>query len=138
MPKQNVEIIGIEKDSQVDDAQRVMEWARELFAENPNWVQFHAALWGPGGALEVVFPERSNRNSFLASAEGRELQGLLASLRRRQDRQASKTPTVTVTVRLPKPTHEYLVHEASEQNLSLHRLCLAKLVQPLVDDVDQE
>ena len=79
-------------------ASRVMEWARDLYEENPDWVQFHAAVWGPGGALEVVFPERDRRQAFMVAQQGRELQGLLAALRRRQDRKARSVPTVTVTV----------------------------------------
>jgi hypothetical protein len=120
------------------EAERVLEWARELYAENPNWVQFHAAIWGPGGALEVVLPDRVERQEFQSGAQGRELQRMLASLRRRQDRQPGRRPTVTVTVRVPKPTHEILKREATQNNLSLHRLCLAKLVQPLVDDLPPE
>ena len=116
-------------------ASRVMEWARDLYEENPDWVQFHAAGWGPGGALEGVFPERDRRQAFMVAQQGRELQGLLAALRRRQDRKARSVPTVTVTVRVPKPTHEFLVQEALDHNLSLHRLCLAKLSQPLLDEV---
>lgn len=116
------------------DAERVMEWARELYAENPNWVQFYAAIWGPGGALEVVLPDRDERQQFQAGEQGRELQRMSASLRRRQDRQPGRKPTVTVTVRVPKPIHEALTAEAAYYNLSLHRLCLAKLVQPLVDE----
>ena len=51
-------------------ASRVMEWARDLYEENPDWVQFHAAVWGPGGALEVVFPERDRRQAFFGSDHG--------------------------------------------------------------------
>ena len=116
-------------------ASRVMEWARDLYEENPDWVQFHAAVWGPGGALEGVFPERDRRQAFMVAQQGRELQGLLAALRRRQDRKARSVPPVTVPVRVPQPTHEFLVQEALDHNLSLHRLCLAKLSQPLLDEV---
>ncbi|MBI3463366.1 MAG: hypothetical protein HY000_09950 [Planctomycetes bacterium] len=118
------------------EADRVVEWARELYAQNPHWVQFHAALWGPGGALEAVFPERGERQAFLNSPSGQELQRLLAALRRRQDRDPARKPSVTVTVRVPKPLHEFLIREAAEQQMSLHRLCLAKLAQPLVDATD--
>lgn len=114
----------------MSETQSLIEWAESFYAESPTWIEFHAAMWA---ALDRAFPSRTARQAFLVSPDGARLQTMLAALRQRQDHAGDKPPTVTVTVRLPLPLHQSLVAEAKQANLRLHRLCLAKLAQPLVE-----
>jgi len=114
--------------------QKVLQVARQLFQEKPDWVTFFRETLGVKGAARAVFPAQSDYVQFEQSKEFLEIQKMVASLRTRKAASSKNEPTRVITVRLPESLHEALKAEASDHNTSMNKLCISKLLQVLIED----
>lgn len=114
--------------------QKVLQVARQLFQEKPDWVTFFRETLGVKGAARAVFPSQNEYVQFEQSKEFSEIQKMVASLRTRKAAGSKNEPTRVITVRLPESLHEALKAEASDHNTSMNKLCISKLLQVLIED----
>ena len=114
--------------------QKVLQVARQLFQEKPDWVTFFRETLGVKGAARAVFPSQVDYVKFEQSKEFLEIQKMVASLRTRKAAGSKNEPTRVITVRLPESLHEALKAEASDHNTSMNKLCISKLLQVLIED----
>jgi predicted HicB family RNase H-like nuclease len=106
--------------------------AQEAFAQTGNWVVFYRELLGAEGVVRRLFPDLEELRLFEQSSEFAELQEMLAAMRSQDNSKADSTePERMITIRLPKSLHDALKIESEESNLSINKLCISKLVQPI-------
>ena len=114
--------------------QRVLQFARNLFQSNPDWVTFFREVLGVSGAARKVFSLQADFVAFEKSAEYGQIQQMVTSLRTRKTSGGTQQePTRVITVRLPESLHEALKAEASDHNTSMNKLCISKLLQVLIE-----
>lgn len=114
--------------------QKVLQVAKPLYQEKPDWVTFFRETLGVKGAARAVFPTQAEYVLFEQSKEFSEIQNMVASLRTRKAGGGKNEPTRVITVRLPESLHEALKAEASDHNTSMNKLCISKLLQVLVEN----
>jgi predicted HicB family RNase H-like nuclease len=114
--------------------QKVLQVAKQLHQEKPDWVTFFRETLGVKGAARSVFPSQAEYVQFEQSAEFGEIQKMVAGLRTRKAGGGKNEPTRVITVRLPESLHEALKAEASDHNTSMNKLCISKLLQVLVEN----
>jgi predicted HicB family RNase H-like nuclease len=113
---------------------KVLRIATDLFRQNPDWVTFFREVLGVEGVVRQVFPNPDDLLRFEQSREYADIQQMVAKLRERDGEPAeSREPTRVITVRLPMSLHESLRAQAHERKTSMNKLCIAKLLQ-IVDD----
>jgi predicted HicB family RNase H-like nuclease len=116
----------------VDRGREVIRLAQEAFAQTGNWVVFYRELLGVGGVVRRLFPDLEELRLFEQSAEFAELQEMVAAMRSQDGSKADATePERMITIRLPKSLHDTLKAESEESNLSINKLCISKLLQPI-------
>lgn len=103
-----------------------LAFARDLYAQNPDWVTFFREVMGINGVLRAMFPAGPD-SAFRKSAAFAEIQEMLTTLRNRQE--AGKERTRVITVRLPASLHESLLLESKELKTSMNQLCIGKLLR---------
>lgn len=110
----------------------VLRLAQEAFAQTGDWVLFYRTLLGADGVVRQLFPAAEERGVFEGSREFAELQEMLAAMRSEDATRADATePERMITIRLPKSLHDVLKLESEECNLSINKLCISKLLQPI-------
>lgn len=114
--------------------QKVLQVAKPLYQEKPDWVTFFRETLGVKGAARAVFPTQAEYVLFEQSKEFSEIQNMVANLRTRKAGGSKNEPTRVITVRLPESLHEALKAEASDHNTSMNKLCISKLLQVLVEN----
>ena len=114
--------------------QRVLQVAKQLYQERPDWVTFFRETLGVNGAARSVFPNQQEYVQFEQSNEFSEIQTMVANLRTRKNSGSKNEPTRVITVRLPESLHEALKAEASDHNTSMNKLCISKLLQVLIEN----
>ena len=108
----------------------VLQVARDLYQQNPDWVTFFREVLGIGGLVRQAFIEIETLTVFEKSDEYEEIQHMLAKLRERiVPPTDGNEPTRVITVRLPKSLHESLRTEAHDRHTSMNKLCISKLLQ---------
>jgi hypothetical protein len=91
------------------------------------------ALFGPGGKISRLFPDRTERLEFCRSNQYQEIADLLASLPQpamRPDETRPRSPDEvngTILLRVPRSLHAALFAEAQAEGVSLNQLCVTKL-----------
>ena len=113
--------------------QKVLQVAKQLYQEKPDWVTFFRETLGVKGAARSVFINQAEYVQFEQSKEFAEIQNMVASLRTRKASGSKNEPTRVITVRLPESLHEALKAEASDHNTSMNKLCISKLLQVLIE-----
>ena len=113
-------------------AQKVRQFAHNLFQSGPDWLTFFREVLGVSGAARKVFPTQEEFIAFEKTAEYTSIQNMVASLRQRKaGGGATHEPTRVITVRLPESLHEALKAEAADHSTSMNKLCISKLLQVL-------
>jgi predicted HicB family RNase H-like nuclease len=102
--------------------------ATELHRKRPDWISFHRALFGVGGEMVRLFPSAADWDAFVKTEEYAAINAMEEDLRRQRIKQEEPEPTRIITVRLPRSVHEALREEATLRNLSINKLCIAKLI----------
>ena len=112
---------------------KVERVAADLFGQCPDWVTFYRQILGLGGVVRRSYPTREALAQFEQTEAYREIQRMVATLRKRKALPGdAPEPTRVVTVRLPECLHEAIRIEAYEHHTSMNRLCISKLLQ-LID-----
>lgn len=112
--------------------QEVYRIAHELFSQEPDWIIFFREVLGLDGVIHQAFPQADQRVQFERTEEYAEIQNMLAQLREQEKEEPSaQEPTRVITIRLPRSLHESLRAEAHERRTSMNRLCIAKLLKPV-------
>ena len=124
----------IQKEGFAGRCQKVLQVAKQLYQEKPDWVTFFRETLGVKGAARSVFPSQSEYVLFEQSGEFSEIQNMVAGLRTRKAGSSKNEPTRVITVRLPESLHEALKAEASDHNTTMNKLCISKLLQVLVEN----
>lgn len=124
----------MQKEGFTGRCQKVLQVAKPLFHEKPDWVTFFRETLGVKGAARAVFPSQEEYVLFEQSTEFAEIQKMVASLRTRKAGGSKNEATRVITVRLPESLHEALKAEASDHNTSMNKLCISKLLQVLIEN----
>ncbi|MDC0294127.1 hypothetical protein OAK98_01920, partial [Mariniblastus sp.] len=74
----------MQKEGFTGRCQKVLQVAKPLFHEKPDWVTFFRETLGVKGAARAVFPSQEEYVLFEQSAEFAEIQKMVASLRTRK------------------------------------------------------
>lgn len=110
--------------------EEVRRLAKKLFSQDPDWATFYREILGRHGVVRHAFPTVDALKRFEASKAYRDIQQMLATLRRRGSKgSAPEEPIKVITVRLPESLHEALRIEAHEHHTSMNSLCISKLLQ---------
>ena len=110
----------------------VIRLAQEAFAQTGNWVVFYREMLGADGVVRRLFPDLQQLRVFEQSSEFAELQEMVAAMRSQDGSKADASePERMITIRLPKSLHDVLKLESEESNLSINKLCISKLLQPI-------
>lgn len=119
---------------QLDEQRRweALRVARELFEQRPDWVTFYRELLGVDGMVRQLFPQPEDYLAFEKTAEYRAILEMLQQLREQQEVVDRRDTLRVITVRIPSSVHQALRAEAEARAVSLNKLCLAKLLQPLL------
>jgi predicted HicB family RNase H-like nuclease len=116
--------------------QQILQTARQLYEQEPDWVTFFREVLGVDGMVRAAFASLEELATFERSEEFEQIQKWLVKLR--EQRNATDTesePTRVITVRLPKSMHEYLRTEAHDLRTSMNKLCISKLLQVIEQDL---
>lgn len=115
--------------------QRVLQFARDLYRQSPDWVRFFREVVGVDGAARKVFTTQQEYIAFERSDAFHTIQRMVNALRNNKATSNSNhEPTRVITVRLPESLHEALKAEANDHSTSMNKLCIAKLLQVLEED----
>ena len=110
--------------------QAVLEEARQIKANSPDWVSFFRETLGVDGVARSVFGTQNEYLQFEKTKEFEEIQKMVSALR--GDKPAKQAEeTKVITVRLPESLHESLKAEAAEHKTSMNKLCISKLLRAL-------
>lgn len=126
LPPPNCELQPAER------GREVIRLAQEAFAQTGSWVVFYREMLGSSGIVRRLFSDLEELRLFEQSAEFAELQEMVAAMRSQDSSKADATePERMITIRLPKSLHDALKTESEESNLSINKLCISKLLQPI-------
>ncbi|TWU24243.1 hypothetical protein Pla52o_21690 [Novipirellula galeiformis] len=110
----------------------VLRVAQEAFAKTGSWVVFYREMLGVDGVVRKLFSDADSMREFETSDEFAELQEMVAAMRSQDPSKGdSAEPERMITIRLPMSLHDSLKLESSEMNLSINKLCISKLLQPV-------
>lgn len=106
--------------------------AEEAFAKTGSWVIFFREILGVGGVVHQLFPEEAERNTFIGGEQHATLQEMLAAIRSQdQSKSDAAEPERMITIRIPRSLHDLLKCESEGAGLSINKLCISKLLQPI-------
>ena len=118
--------------------------AEKLHADQVDWTVFYREILSLRGMIRRHFPTKKAMAKFEQSEAYREIQRMLAELRKRTNAKKLLAPqdtatesnevTKVITVRIPKSMHEALQIEAYEHRTSMNKLCISKLLQHIEND----
>lgn len=111
---------------------QVLELACDLFANAPTWVCFYRELFGGNGLINELFGDRNEYGLLLQTEQYHEIQLMLTALRSRDLPESDPSdPARMITVRLPKSLHDAICDEANRLNVSINRLVISRMLQPI-------
>lgn len=115
-----------------EKAVAILKIAADAFASSGSWVVFYRDMLGVNGLVHRTFDTEAKFQQFQKTAQFAELQEMVAALR---SQDTSKGDAVEaekmITIRLPDSLHKVLTAEAEAMNLSINKLCISKLLQPV-------
>ena len=114
---------------------RVLQFARDLYRQSPDWVKFFREVVGVDGAARKVFTSQDEFIAFERSDAFHTIKRMVNALRNNKSTSHSEEEeTRVITVRLPESVHEALKAEAEDHGTSMNKLCISKLLQVLDED----
>jgi predicted HicB family RNase H-like nuclease len=114
---------------------RVLQFARDLYRQSPDWVRFFREVVGVDGAARKVFTTNAEFIAFERSDAFHTIKRMVNALRNNKATSHSEEEgTRVITVRLPESVHEALKAEADDHGTSMNKLCVSKLLQVLEED----
>jgi predicted HicB family RNase H-like nuclease len=114
---------------------RVLQFARDLYRQSPDWVRFFREVVGVDGAARKLFTTQEEFIAFERSDAFHTIKRMVNALRHNKSTSHSEEEaTRVITVRLPESLHEALKAEADDHGTSMNKLCISKLLQVLDED----
>ena len=114
---------------------RVLQFARDLYRQSPDWVKFFREVVGVDGAARKVFTTQEDFIAFERSDAFHTIKRMVNALRNNKSTShPEEEGTRVITVRLPESVHEALKAEADDHGTSMNKLCISKLLQVLEED----
>jgi predicted HicB family RNase H-like nuclease len=114
---------------------RVLQFARDLYRQSPDWVRFFREVVGVDGAARKLFTTQEEFIAFERSDAFHTIKRMVNALRNNKSTSHSEEEaTRVITVRLPESLHEALKAEADDHGTSMNKLCISKLLQVLEED----
>ncbi len=115
-----------------EKADQILKLAGDAFAQTGSWVVFYRAVLGPDGVARRTFPTEATFEAFERMPQHGELQEMLAAMRSQDTSKGdSIEPEKMITIRLPESLHRALTNESNAMALSINKLCISKLLQPV-------
>ena len=115
-----------------DRCTQALKLAEEAFAKTGSWVIFFREILGINGVVRKLFSEPADLERFIAGEEFATLQEMLAAIRSQdQSKSDSAEPERMITIRIPRSLHDLLRVESESCDLSINKLCISKLLQPI-------
>jgi hypothetical protein len=115
-------------------ARVLLAFAEQRAQQAADWVELHNALFGIGGKATELLTTESERTAFGQTAECKRIFAPLDKLPAPAVKEFGEllaTANGAISVRLPRSGHAALLAEAKAEGVSLHQLCLSKLVAQL-------
>ena len=120
---------GASLENRIDQAR---ESSLEAFAKTGSWVVYFREILGRDGVCRKLFPSEPERRYFETTEVFAEMQEIIAAMRSQGiEKSDAAEPEKMITIRLPLSVHESLVRESGENNLSVNKLCISKLLQSI-------
>ena len=118
--------------------------AEKLHTDKVEWTVFYREILSLRGIIRRHFPTKKAMAKFEQSETYREIQRMLADLRKQSGSKKPPVPqdienesneeTRVITVRIPQSLHDALRIEAYEHRTSMNKLCISKLLQYIETD----
>lgn len=110
----------------------ILKIAADAFARTGNWIVFYRDVLGVNGVVRRTFKTEAEQAAFQDTPQFAELLEMVAALRSQDvSRGDSVEPEKMITIRLPESLHAVLTSEAESMKLSINKLCISKLIQPV-------
>ncbi len=111
----------------------IMKAAVDLFGVAPTWTAFYREVLGAKGVIRQGICAGDEMLAFECSSEHKELLKMLTTLRSRDDLLENDPFEAQrmITVRIPKSLHDAICDEAEACGISVNRLCISRLLQPV-------
>lgn len=115
-----------------DRCRQSLQIAYELFPSAPAWVCFFRETLAEGGLVRKLFQNGQEFADFTTTSEYVEISRMLTALRsREQPENDPNDPQRMITVRMPKSLHETVCNEAERLAISVNKLIISRMLQPL-------
>ena len=99
-----------------------------------DWLDLSNVLFGPGGKATKTFATQAERTAFCKTQEYKRILALMDTLPQPPVKgfvDMVPADNGAISVRLPRSVHAAFLAEAKAEGVSLHQLCVAKLVAQL-------
>jgi predicted HicB family RNase H-like nuclease len=111
---------------------QVVAAAAELFGVAPTWTAFYREVIGGGGVVSMLFKTAEERDCFEGTEQYNQVFEMLTTLRSRDLPENDPTEKQRmITIRLPMTLHKAICDEANELQVSVNKLCISRMLQPL-------
>ena len=117
-----------------EKCETVLEMAKTLInsVPKPSSIYFFEQILSNEGIMQKQFTNPTEIQAFLKSPEYKSIFSMQNELQSKDDQSDSKIDTSVITVRLPVKLHESLKSEAHDHHTSLNKICVRKLLFPLI------
>lgn len=117
-----------------EKCETVLEMAKTLInsVPKPSSIYFFEQILSNEGIMQKQFVNPTEIQAFLKSPEYKLIFSMQNELQSKDDQSDSKIDTSVITVRLPVKLHESLKSEAHDHHTSLNKICVRKLLFPLI------
>jgi predicted HicB family RNase H-like nuclease len=112
--------------------QQVVWAAGELMGLAPTWTAFYREILGKTGVVRTLFPSVDERLAYEVSEAHSTVYDALTALRSRDLPENDPTELQRmITIRLPMTLHDAICDEANDLKVSVNKLCISRMLQPL-------
>ncbi len=108
-------------------------WATgESMGLAPTWTAFYREILGKNGVVRTLFPTVDERLAYEVSDAHSTVYDALTALRSRDLPENDPTELQRmITIRLPMTLHDAICDEANDLKVSVNKLCISRMLQPL-------
>lgn len=115
------------KPTEPPDVAEIRRQIESLAESCPHWVSFYRKTLGPSGIMQTLTGQQCHESGLYA-----EILETLADLRgRTKGKPSAVEPERMITIRIPVSLHQSLSTEARKSRVSVNKLAISKLVQPI-------
>ena len=111
---------------------QVVDLASELFGVSPTWTAFYREVMGRQGITHSLFTTPEELEGYESTDSHNQIFEMLTTLRSRDLPENDPTEAQRmITIRLPLSLHNAICDEANELQVSVNKLCISRMLQPL-------